>query len=200
MEIQHIAGQSVMLQTASAKIGFWKRQFGPTVTRPQIFFDVSLGVIAPILCFVFDPIVFKSWFLGPPLFPDYQIVAYLFSGLQIGLLSLWLLTGPGPHLLNCFIGGMFLAASAFCLIAGLVLAPLSLIGLVYAIGAFGFTPFLTGLVYLRNGVRAVRAGSTGPLCFSDGMVPASGMLLVIALPLLLSSQIHAVVSRAVTEI
>jgi hypothetical protein len=200
MEIQHVTEQRVAADSSHAKTGFWKRQFGATVTRRQILFDVAFGVIAPILCFVFDPIVLKSWFLGPPLFPDYQIFAYLFSGLQIVLLILWLLNGPGHHILNSLMGGMVLAGAVFCLAAGIVLAPFSLLGLIYAIGAFGLTPFLTGLVYLRNGVRAVRAGSNGPLSFSGGMVSASGILLVTALPLLLSLQIHAVLSQAVTEI
>lgn len=200
MEIQHVTEQRVVADSSHAKTGFWKRQFAATVTRPQSLFDVAFGGIVPILCFVFDPIVLKSWFLGPPLFPDYQVFAYLFSGLQIVLLGLWLLTGPGRQNLNSFMGGMLLAGAFFCLITGLVLAPFSLLGLIYAIGAFGFTPFLTGLVYLRNGVRAVRAGSNGPLSFSGGLVSAAGILLVTALPLLLSLQIHAVVSQAVSEI
>jgi len=200
VEIEHIAEQVGMVESPGEKVGFWRRQFEATVTRPQIIFDIVFGVIAPILCFVFDPIVLKSWFLGPPLFPDYQLFAYLFSGLQIILLSLWLLTGPGQHILNSFMGGILLVGAVFCLVAGVVLAPFSLLGLIYAIGAFGFTPFLTGLVYLRNSVRAVRAGVDGFLSFSGGMVSASGILLVTALPLLLSLQIHAVLSRAVTEI
>lgn len=139
MEIQHVTEQHVVSDSSRAKTGFWKRQFGATVTQPQIFFDVAFGVIAPILCFVFDPIVFRSW-LGPPLLGDYQTLAYLFSGLQIILLCFWLLSGSGRQGLNSFIGGMLLSGAIFCLIGGVVLAPFSLLGLIYGIGVFGFTP------------------------------------------------------------
>jgi hypothetical protein len=200
MEIQQLNEQGGVENSSHAETGFWERQFTAPVTRPQIVFDVAFGVVAPILCFVFDPIVLKSWFPGPPLFPDYQIIAYLFSGLQIILLGFWLLTGPSHHILNSFMGGMLFAGAVFCLIAGLVLAPFSLIGLALAIGAFGFTPFLTGLVYLRNSVRAMGAGNDDPVSLKGAMVSLSGIVLVTALCFLLSVQIHVVVSRAVIEI
>lgn len=189
-----------MADLGPVETGFWEKQFGATVSQKQVVFDVAFGIIAPILCFVFDPIVLKSWFLGPPFFSDYQIIAYLFSGLQIALLGLWLLTGPGPRILNSLMGGMLFPGAVFCLIAGLVLVPFSLIGMVLWIGAFGFTPFWTGLVYLRNSVRAMKAGSNGSVRFAGAMVSVSGLLLVTALSLLLSLQIHAVVRRAVTEV
>jgi hypothetical protein len=200
MEIQHVTAQHVVSGSNDAKTGFWKRQFAAVVTRPQILFDVTFGVIAPILCFVFDPIVFRSWLFGPPLLGEYQTVVYLFSGLQITLLCFWLLTGSGGKVSNSFIGGTLLSGAIFCLIAGFVLTPFSLLGLIYGLGVFGFTPFLTMLVYLRNSVRAVQAGRNDPVSLSDAMISVSGILLATALPLLLSLQIHAVLSRAVTEI
>jgi hypothetical protein len=45
-----------------------------------------------------------------------------------------------------------------------------LIGLIYGIGVFGITPFLTALVYLRNSSRALKAQTGGaaeaPTCLS----------------------------------
>jgi hypothetical protein len=201
VEIRNITEQPASLGSTHANAGFWHRQFGPTVTRAQIIFDLMFGVIGPILCFVFDPIIFRSWIGGPPFAADYRIFVYLFSGLQITLLCFWLLTGPGRQLWNRLIGGMLLCGGLFCLTVGLALIPLSLIGLLaYGIGVFGFTPFLTALVYLRNSIRALRAGKDGPERFGKVLVPASGILVVAGLPLLLSIQIHLMVSRAVTEI
>jgi len=199
VEIQHIIEEPAISKSTSVKTGFWKRQFAPVVTRPQIIFDVIFGVLGPILCFVFDPVVFRGWLFGP-LFPEYQTFAYLFSGLQITLLCFWLLTGPGWQLWNKLMGGMLLCGAIFCVTMGVVLAPFSLIGLIYGIGALGLTPFLTALVYLRNSGRALRSESRGDESFVGVIIPASGILLVAGLPLLLSIQIHLTVSRAVTEI
>jgi hypothetical protein len=131
---------------------FWRRQFRPEVTTTQIGFDLALGVIAPILCYVFDPIVFRGGF-GAPLFPDYQAFTYLLSGAQIAVLVLWLVVRPQHHIGGQMIGGALLTGAVFCLVVGLVLSPFSLMGLMFGIGIFGFTPFLTAFVYLRNAVR-----------------------------------------------
>jgi hypothetical protein len=95
---------------------------------------------------------------------------------------------------------MLLCGGVFCVMVGLVLVPFSLMGLlIYGIGILGSAPFLTALVYLRNSSRALRAGkvATG---FGGALIPAAGIVLVAGLPLLLSIQIHLMVSRAVTEI
>lgn len=201
MEVEHITEQHLMAEPTPVRIGFWQRQFAPGVTRPQVIFDVTFGVIGPILCFVFDPLVFRNGIGGAPLLSDYRNFVYLFSGLQIGLLCFWLSTGPGLQAWNRLIGGMLLCGGIFCVAVGLALAPFSLFGLfLYGIGIFGFTPFLTALVYLRNSCRALRAEKVGATGFAGVLIPVSGILLVAGLPLLLSIQIHLMVSRAVTEI
>src|SRR5439155_6466882 len=132
-------------------------QFAPQVTRPQISFDIVFGIVGPILCFAFDPIVFRGSFGDRPLFGDYKIYVYLFSGLQIMMLSFWLPTGAGFQFCNELVGSGLFLGGVFCLAVGVVLLPFSLVGLTLGIGIFGFTPFLTGIVYLRNGVRALRS-------------------------------------------
>lgn len=200
MEIQHLTEEHSAVGTAHQQTGFWKRQFGSTNTRPQLVFDVVFGVIGPILCFAFDPIVFRNGFAGPPLLPRYQAFVYLFSGLQIVLLCLWLFTGPGLQVWNRMIGGTLLAGGLFCLTVGVMLAPFSLIGLIYVIGVFGFTPFLTALSYLRNSVRALRAGERDASALTQPVAVSAGILLAVGLPLLLSIQIHSAINRALTEI
>jgi len=181
------------------KIGFWKRQFRQTTTGPQLIFDLICGVIGPILCFVFDPIVFQGGLAGPPFLPDYQGVVYLFSGVEIILLCLWLASGKGNEVSNALIGGALLTGGLFCLTIAILLFPLSLIGLAVGIGLFGFTPFFTGIVYLRNGWRALHSDAdkssrltrAGAVC---------GFLLVAAIPIVLSLQMRSIVSKSVNEI
>src|SRR5215831_8054578 len=43
------------------KKGFWKRQFQQEPTRRQKQWDWTFGVVMPVICFFFDPIVFKFW-------------------------------------------------------------------------------------------------------------------------------------------
>jgi len=133
--------------------GFLRRQFSPPTSYAQKVFDVLFGVVAPILCFVFDPIVFRSAYFGPALFPDYQAFAYLVSGIEIFVLIIWLLLSghlPAPRLA----GGVLMAGALFSGVIGMALLPFSLLGLSMGIGIFGFIPFLTALVYLRNAKSA----------------------------------------------
>jgi len=181
------------------KIGFWKRQFRQTTTGPQLVFDLIFGVVGPILCFVFDPIVFQGGLAGPPFLPDYQGVVYLFSGVEIILLCLWLASGKGNEVSNALIGGALLNGGLFCLTIAILLFPLSLIGLAVGIGLFGFTPFFTGIVYLRNGWRALQsdADESSRLTWAGAVC---GFLLVAAIPIVLSLQVRSVVSKSVDEI
>lgn len=201
MEVQYITEQHVMAESTGPKTGFWRRQFAPTVTRPQIIFDVIFGVIGPVLCFAFDPIVFRGGIGGAPLLSGYRNLVYLFSGLQIAVLCFWLLTGPGNQVWNKLIGGMLLSGGIFCVTLGLSLAPFSLFGLLlYGVGIFGLTPFLTALVYLRNSSRALRVDKSGAEGFVGVLIPVLGIVVTAGLPLLLSIQVHLMADRAVTEI
>jgi hypothetical protein len=181
-------------------MGFWLRQFAAEATTAQLVFDVAFGIIAPILCFAFDPIAFRNGFGGGPLFAQYQVLVYLFSGLEIVTLVPWLLLReqlPGKRL----IGGILLAGGIFCAVIGCILLPFSFLGLfVYFVGAFGFIPFFTAIVYLRNGCRAHRAERPK----ANGMAQAApillGCLLAIGIPVLLSGSINEVVRQSVDEV
>ncbi|MDQ2920730.1 MAG: hypothetical protein M3R52_03815 [Acidobacteriota bacterium] len=133
--------------------GFLRRQFMPPTTRTQMFFDVMFGVVAPVLCFVFDPIVFKADF-DMPLVPQYQAFVYMVSAIEIVLLVLWLACGRKLQLRTPVMGGVLMAGALFSWIIGVLILPFTLLGLMLGIGVFGFIPFLTGLVYFRNGRSA----------------------------------------------
>lgn len=139
---------------------FWRRQFLPEHTRAQTVFDVLLGVVLPVLCFILDPLVFRnSMGAAGPLFPGLQLMAYTIALIEISMLLLWLCghSRLGAHALA--VGGFLSVGALVSLIIGIILLPLSLIGiLIFGIGLLGFTPFLTALVYWRNGLRAMSLG------------------------------------------
>src|SRR5262245_5868814 len=74
--------------------GFWRRQFSSDVTEAQSAWDIFFGMIAPVLCFILDPFVFKgSMLLNDGLVPDYQLFAYAVTFFQIISLLGWFLIG-----------------------------------------------------------------------------------------------------------
>ena len=200
MGVLNIVGPHHEPELGHQRSGFWRRQFAPEVTRPQLVFDVVFGAIGPILCFVFDPIVFHAGFGGPALFPAYQPIVYLFSGFEIVLLCFWLIMGPGSELWNAMFGAALLCGGLFCLAIGFILLPFSAMGLMFGIGLFGFTPFLTAVVYLRNGTRALRAKSYESSIITRLVGALCGCLLVLAVPTLLALEIRMTVSSSIDEI
>ncbi|HSP62361.1 MAG TPA: hypothetical protein VLQ90_05195, partial [Pyrinomonadaceae bacterium] len=134
------------------------------------------------------------------LFPAYQPIVYLFSGFEIVLLCFWLVMGPGSELWNAMFGAALLCGGLFCLAIGCILLPFSAMGLLLGIGLFGFTPFLTALVYLRNGYRALRAKSYESSAFTRLVGALCGCLFVLAVPTLLALEIRMTVSSSIDEI
>jgi hypothetical protein len=151
--------------------GFWRRQFRPTTTRAQVVFDVVFGIVAPVLCFIFDPIVFKGEF-DEGLFPQFQSFAYMVSAIEILLLIVWLTCGRLLHPRTRLVGGALAAGALFSGLIGIAILPFTLLGLFLGIGIFGFVPFLTGLVYLRNARSAFQTANDdvakGPETFAAG--------------------------------
>jgi len=150
---------------SAVRPGFWRRQFMPATTRAQRIFDVLFGVVAPVLCFAFDPIVFKDNFgFAGGLFPEYQSYAYMVSGVEILLLLIWLFCGRQLSPRTRLLGGMLVAGALFSGLIGVIILPFTLIGLfVFGIGIFGFVPFLTGLVYLPQRAKRISTGEQPPL-------------------------------------
>jgi hypothetical protein len=178
---------------------FWRRQFAPEITIPQIIFDIAFGAVGPVICFVYDPIVFRRGIGAAPLFPDYQVFTYLFSAVQIAVLFSWLIFKPRNELARSMIAGTLTSGALFCLTTACILAPFSILGLVFGIGVFGFTPFLTAFIYLRSAFRSAAFRSSRPKSATLGVLAIS-VLLAVALPLLLSLEIRSVVATAVNEV
>lgn len=132
---------------------FWKRQFQRQATKSQRKFDWFFGVFLPIVCFTFDPIVFNDG----GLFGDYKTFAYVLSFVSIMAMSAWLIWGAKLKWLNAFLAGLFIVGSFISFGIGIIIFPISLIGLIILIGALGFTPLFSAIVFLRNSVRAYQA-------------------------------------------
>jgi hypothetical protein len=138
--------------------GFWKRQFQIQPTTAQKTFDWAFGIILPVICFVFDPIVFKGGFGSDGgMFSSVRPFAYVLCFACIVGMAAWLLFGSKLRWLNGFLAGLFFLGGVVSLCVGIVLFPFSFIGLFVLIGALGFTPLLTAITYLRNALRVFDA-------------------------------------------
>jgi hypothetical protein len=149
--------------TYEEKKGFWRRQFQPEPTGMQRGFDWAFGVVMPIICFAFDPFVFKG---GPHngVASEYMPFAYTLAVVSIVSMIIWLGWGKHFQFANAIFAGLFAVGGLISLLVGLAIMPISLLGLIVLIGALGFTPLFTSVIYFRNSYRAyLSAGQTVPI-------------------------------------
>jgi hypothetical protein len=139
------------------KPGFWRRQFQGEVTRGQIKFDWIFGVILPVICIYFDPVVFRHTFGSEAYMGRIAIFSYVLSFTAILATIAWLLWRGKLKWLNAPLSGLFAVSSVTAFAIGILIAPISAIGLIILIGALGFTPLFCSFVLLRNSIRAYRA-------------------------------------------
>lgn len=139
--------------------GFWARQFAGQPTREQIYFDIAGGIALPLFCLVLDPVIFQGGAPVDPLLGDYALFAYLVVFTEIVLLALALHVGlQFSANAGAVVGGALIAGAAFSFVLGVVMLPLTLMGMLVIIGFLGLSPFLTTFIYFRNGVRCLKAG------------------------------------------
>jgi hypothetical protein len=131
---------------------FFARQFSHVATGEQRLFDVIFAIIAPILCVACDPVVFKGERFGRPIFQAWSAGAYCAIAIGLIALTIWLTTRRPAALLS----GLLSAGALFAMGVGIVLLPVSVLGLYVLIGVLGFTPLLTAFSFWRNAVRAYR--------------------------------------------
>lgn len=138
---------------------FWRRQFGDVVTAKQRKFDWLMGVFLPMVCFYFDPFIFREWNTGSSsgaLLGPYQTPAYVLAYAAIMSQTAWMLWGERSGGVALVIGIVLSIAAIASLIIGLILFPISLLGMFMLIGFLGFTPLMTAIVYARTAVRTLR--------------------------------------------
>jgi hypothetical protein len=188
--------------------GFWRRQVSLSRTPAQVVFDVTFGVLMPIICFYLDPGIIgisiseMSWM--PPVSHDsflrLNVLVYTLSGLAILTLSVWLTIGHRAKSSGGIFGGILLAGAVTSFVIGVVILPLTIMGLLFIIGILGFVPFITAFVYLRNGVKAIRRGSSA--LSRSALIAAilSSAVLISALPVVAQWEVNHIVVQSVNEI
>ena len=141
---------------SEARFGYFRRQFDEESTYKQRGFDWVFGVILPVICFSFDPAVFNtSEIWGSEAYlAEIKPFAYLLSFASIMAMMAWLIWGKKLKWLSGALSGFFAVGGIVSLGVGVTLLPISILGLLaYFLGALGFVPFLSAIVFLRNAVR-----------------------------------------------
>ena len=189
------------------KEGFWQRQISPSRTSPQLVFDVTFGVLMPIICFYLDPGIISRSSLGTipiPLtydsFLGWNLLIYALSILAILSLSLWLSIGHRAKASGAIFGGTLLMGATASFVIGIVILPLTLIGLLFIIGILGFVPFVTAFVYLRNGVKAIRQGGLALSRSALIGTVVSSAVVISALPVVAQWEVGHIAVQSVDEI
>ncbi len=180
---------------------FFRRQFSEYATKKQFAFDIVFGIVLPILCFVFDPIFFHSLISNvDALFGNFQLFAYGVGAIEIITLTLWLFQKSYPQGVGKVYGSLMLAGSLFSFALGIILLPFTIIGLIFVIGILGFIPFLTGFVFWRNGIRALKQG--GWDIHADNLLLAviAGGIFAIGAPLFFQWRVWKLTSQCVYRI
>jgi hypothetical protein len=186
-------------------MGFWGRQFALQRTRPQVVFDVIFGIVAPVLCFYFDPFVFRQSGIGGigggAWFPQLDVLVYSFAAIEISFLILVMMGAKLPPWFYGFAAGILVVGFVFCFLIGMALLPFSVIGLIiYLIGLLGLIPFFTGIVYLRN-LKLAHHLATLQTDPSRRLAPAVlGMIVALAIPVALHKDRNRAVRQAIAQL
>ena len=182
---------------------YLEHQCEGTATKGQTVFDVSAGVVMPVLCLVFDPVVFRNT-LGYPLgnginsggfLGGFTAGAYVAVAIEVAALSAWVLLGTQREGAIAFLVGVLGVGAVLAFLIGVCLLPVTLLGLFVVIGLLGLAPFLTAFVFFRNAVRAFRTVKGSPRRDSVLIAIALGAVFAIAIP----SVMQARVSRSLSE-
>jgi hypothetical protein len=142
--------------------------------------NVTIGMLLPLACLFFDPIVFKG--MGGGEFSACRLQAWVMIGLSIICLAAVTFWRIANAWLLAFAGGGMFAGGLAAMVLGVYMVPLSIMGLIMIIGFLGFSPFLVGVIYLNEGVSAVL--KSVKMAKSNGifLAPVLGMVLVAGLP------------------
>jgi hypothetical protein len=116
------------------------------------------GVVMPIACFYFDPIVFKGGFESSDagLLSGFRGFAYTHAFITITATIIWLTLRSRFTWANAAFAGIFGVSALVSLLIGIVLLPFSLLGTLMLVGLLGFTPLISSLVMFRMASTAFR--------------------------------------------
>ncbi len=150
----------------------------------------------PVVCFVFDPTIFKGNAIGTAVLGNFKPFAYLLSFVSVMAMSAWLIWRAKLKWLNAFLAGLFLVGGIISLGIGVVLLPVSLLGLIILIGILGLTPLFSAIVFLRNAFRAFQAAKP----FLEKSVLVRTFALTVIFSAVIPSIINVEIERTLEEI
>jgi hypothetical protein len=180
--------------------GFLSRHFGQDATRRQKIFDVVVGIILPVLCLYFDPIVFRGGIGDAPMLGRFRLFAYAVVAVEIAALALWLAAGERIKEWGGMLGGAMLAGAIFSFVVGVLILPYSILGLLFLIGVLGFSPFFCAFVYLRNAARSLKVSSAYLGASRRAAALALGAAVSICAPAYAHLRIERAVARGLPEL
>jgi len=168
---------------------------GTAPARPRVrrfpVGSIFWGVLAPIGCLALQPWLsslqlgddFGYSFLACGYFNEYWVFGYGFLGLEMLALLVRLALGRRLGVWNGVLAGVLCTGALFAFLQGLVLLPLSIVGLFLLIGALGFVPFATGLAFLLHAEGAMLDARRVVGTWRLARLALLGAALVIGLPL-----------------
>ncbi len=182
--------------SGSPKRKFWARQFQEIPTGSQKRFDWAFGVVLPVICFYFDPLIFKGQLWGLAMFASFKPFAYLLFFASIISMTIWLLWRERLGRWAAPLAGVFVVGGFVSICVGIMIFPLSLVGLMLLIGALGFTPLITGVIYLRNASRALNAARS----LDQNTIIVPSLLISTALAAFVPLAVNAEIAKSLERI
>lgn len=167
----------------------------------QSSFHFVFGVLTPILCLIFDPVVFKgsaSYLGSGGLLAPVKIFYYVAIGLVVIILGAWLFFRRQLIPYSAYIVGIFTVAMIVAGLLGIVLVPISIMGFgMTGLSVLGFTPILTAIVYYHQRKQALTYVSILPHRRLSMLI---GAVAIIVVPLVFQLATARYVSSAVNEL
>jgi hypothetical protein len=153
--------------------------------RPQsggkLVFDFVFGLVCPGLLLVADPGIFTSELGTSAVFAPYLAQpTHVLAGILGVALALWLVTGARHPVLGLVLVGLFVVGLIVSLVLAFGLLRFAVVHALFVSGVLALTPWLTAFVFLRNTLRAIRAGAQ-----VSGVLTALSLLVVAAAALLI---------------
>ena len=170
----------------------------PARLNTRWLFDFGFGVIAPVICLIVDPVVFKgaSFLADGGLLAPFKVAAYTAVGLGVAALAIWLIFRPRLLTHSDFFAGIFLMAQVSAFLTAVIILPMSIIGIGMG-GILGLIPFVTAFVFSRQHKQAQIDSAALPHRRRNTFV---AMFAVIAIPIFLQWTTSRYVGSAVRTI
>jgi len=178
-------------------VSYWQAQISDTVTLSQIAFDIIGGVVVPIWCLRVDPIIFRHLSGGAGVLTEVQIFFYAAILMSMTGLILWFILRHFKKA-SGFFAGILIAGALTSFVLGCAIFPSAMSGLIFFIGVFGFIPFVTSMIFVRNGYRAIHQAPHWDKTF--GLTLACGILFALGIPIFLQWQIPAMITSSVEQV